>query len=817
MPRVFISHNTADKERFVNGLAERLRDAGVEVWYDKWELLPGDSLVDLIFNEGLGHSDVVIAVLSSNSIESNWVRKELNVATIKTIWGQCKIIPVVLDGVPVPESLIDTLYQQIPDTDSYDEEFGLILAGISRPLNTAAVGKAQGLRPGNKTPHQLPVAPRRFVNRERELARLDGVLNESKGATYPCVAVLVGLPGMGKSALAAHWSNSVRGEFSDGELYIDFAPRGSDTVPDIGDIMASLLRDLGVVVDAVPADLASQRATFERLTDSKRLLIVAENISEAAQLKLALPQGHGSMVVATTNHYIGELAIDGAEMVELQALDRDDAIAVLKGISGSRNRDDSHEELGELSDVCGGLPIALAVCGAQLGHHPKWSVRDLIDDIRSADDALVALGGDHSHSFKRAVDAVYRSFGDDLRHFYGSLDLFPGQTLGIPTSAVIAGVAPHEADRMLRALHDAQLLIEVEPHRYQAHGLVREHMKTAFAEVASPGDAEQRGADLVEWYYGSVRCADLAIAENRLRIAPDEEIASPVEFPRFESPSQPFEWYMMERHNIVAVMHLADRLGLHHRVWQMAVSLWRMFSDQRLLADWRECDLLGVEAAVMCENRDAEARLRSELARALAELGEHEQAQDEMSLSRKLVEQSENLTLRASVTEFHGTCAFLAGLNTDAMAAYDSARAQMQELGNERGVAIADLQRCRVFTAMGRYPDALDTARRCQSAFEQLGDTANTAKAAFEVVRALRGSEESGDVSRELQWAIDMLEQSGLDFHLAQAHELSAQVYATLRNPQEAARHRQSAYRLFRKLGHQHAERLEPLVLADSG
>jgi hypothetical protein len=41
---------------------------GVNAWLDVWEILPGDSLVDKIFNEGLKPADAVIVVLSNASI-----------------------------------------------------------------------------------------------------------------------------------------------------------------------------------------------------------------------------------------------------------------------------------------------------------------------------------------------------------------------------------------------------------------------------------------------------------------------------------------------------------------------------------------------------------------------------------------------------------------------------------------------------------------------------------------------------------------------------------------------------------------------------
>lgn len=45
-PKVFISHATPDKDRFVLEFATRLRSNGVDAWVDQWEMNPGDSLLD---------------------------------------------------------------------------------------------------------------------------------------------------------------------------------------------------------------------------------------------------------------------------------------------------------------------------------------------------------------------------------------------------------------------------------------------------------------------------------------------------------------------------------------------------------------------------------------------------------------------------------------------------------------------------------------------------------------------------------------------------------------------------------------------------
>ena len=60
-------------------------------------MLPGDSLVDKIFGEGIKDAKAVIVVLSNFSVEKPWVREELNAAFVKRINNGSKLIPIVID------------------------------------------------------------------------------------------------------------------------------------------------------------------------------------------------------------------------------------------------------------------------------------------------------------------------------------------------------------------------------------------------------------------------------------------------------------------------------------------------------------------------------------------------------------------------------------------------------------------------------------------------------------------------------------------------------------------------------------------------
>lgn len=78
-PRVFLSHSKKDKD-FIIKIANDLRIAQIDSWYDDWEIPPGTSIRKKIFEEGIPECDVFFVYLSENSVDSYWVSKELDAA-----------------------------------------------------------------------------------------------------------------------------------------------------------------------------------------------------------------------------------------------------------------------------------------------------------------------------------------------------------------------------------------------------------------------------------------------------------------------------------------------------------------------------------------------------------------------------------------------------------------------------------------------------------------------------------------------------------------------------------------------------------------
>ena len=71
---VFLSHSSHDKA-IVRPLAERLREDRLRVWFDEWEIRPGDSIPSKI-EAGLEHSRVLVLCKSAQAFGSDWAQLE---------------------------------------------------------------------------------------------------------------------------------------------------------------------------------------------------------------------------------------------------------------------------------------------------------------------------------------------------------------------------------------------------------------------------------------------------------------------------------------------------------------------------------------------------------------------------------------------------------------------------------------------------------------------------------------------------------------------------------------------------------------------
>src|ERR1043165_4350738 len=133
---VFLNHNHKDKPR-VRQLAERLKKAGLRVWFDEWNIKAGE-IIAFKVDEGLERSRVLVLCISPNALASGWVALERSTAVHRDPSNDGRrFIPLLLADSDLPDTL--RRYKHIDYQDDTDEAFADLLAACKVETEEGAV------------------------------------------------------------------------------------------------------------------------------------------------------------------------------------------------------------------------------------------------------------------------------------------------------------------------------------------------------------------------------------------------------------------------------------------------------------------------------------------------------------------------------------------------------------------------------------------------------------------------------------------------------------------------------------------------------
>lgn len=106
--KIFISHSSRDIDIY-NELAEALKEKGYTI-FNVNEVNVGESVIEKI-KFALNDSDVLIAIITENFLNSSWAQAELSSAILST--NNIRVLPVVVGDVFVPNFLIQFQYRKV--------------------------------------------------------------------------------------------------------------------------------------------------------------------------------------------------------------------------------------------------------------------------------------------------------------------------------------------------------------------------------------------------------------------------------------------------------------------------------------------------------------------------------------------------------------------------------------------------------------------------------------------------------------------------------------------------------------------------------
>jgi tetratricopeptide (TPR) repeat protein/transcriptional regulator with XRE-family HTH domain len=399
-----------------------------------------------------------------------------------------------------------------------------------------------------------------FTGRGPELARLTGaVTGAAGGGGVVGIYAIGGMAGIGKTTLAVHAAHRLAPRFPDGQFFLPLHAHTPGQPPvDPADALASLLLTAGVGAQQIPPGLETRAGRWRDWVAGKKVLLLLDDAAGHEQVTPLLPGTAGSLVLVTSRRHL--TALEDARAISLDTLPPDEAVALLARLAARPGLGPGDPAVGEITRLCGYLPLAVGMLARQLHHHPAWTPAGLAGDLAAARNRLELMSAENL-SVAAAFDLSYQDLTTSQQRLFRRLGLHPGTDIDAYAAAALDDSDPGAARRHLQALYDQHLITEPARGRYRLHDLIREHARTlAAADPAAEADAAL--GRLLDYYLHTARAADRHLARRLPAGVPAVPVIGPAHAPDLLAREDAVTWMDNERLNLHAA---ADYAATHDR------------------------------------------------------------------------------------------------------------------------------------------------------------------------------------------------------------------------------------------------------------
>jgi DNA-binding SARP family transcriptional activator len=588
-----------------------------------------------------------------------------------------------------------------------------------------AIPAQPGLPAGSTgiVPFQLPADISDFTGRLDWIEEVEKLLAAGTDRHAPRVVVLVGKPGVGKSALAVHVAHRMAERyFPDGQLYSDLGETRTPPATAF-DVLGRFLRALNIPGSFIPDSLEERAEMYRQCLARKSTLIVLDHAHSEPQVLPLLPGSSTCAVIVTSRARL--TGLPAARVLEIDVFEMDQAIEMLAAAIGAERVNAEPAAAEALIRLVGALPLALRIVAARLAARERWSLAWMLErlsDERRRLDELTHGGMMVRTSFALTHDGL----APDARRLLRLLGVLDGLSFPTWVAAALLDLDLHRAADLLETLVDAQLLeiaavdINGSP-RYKFHDLIRIFAREQLEEYE--GHEERRAAVL------RVAGGWLALAgEAHSRIYGGDFTVLHGTAPRWNPPrsyverllKDPLMWLEAECSNLCSAVTLAAETGLDEACWDLAVTAVTLFEVHCYFDDWERTHQQALAVTEAAGNRRGTAALMCSLA--------------SLRLSSSRPRTAEYLVQDAletfiSIGDVHGTAMarrnyalllLAAGHGEQALAEFSTALEEFHQAGDPIGrahvlaqIARIEMDRGGQESAAGRLHEALDICREC--------------------------------------------------------------------------------------------------------
>lgn len=635
----------------------------------------------------------------------------------------------------------------------------------------------------------LPDEEGPFAGRRTQLLRIAQWVHASRASTEtkPTVVVLHGPPGSGRTTLAVRAAHHLRDQFR-GACVVDLRGGSGERPLPVRDALLHLLNRLGAPREQLlfrersspESQLGRLVELYHRHVRDLPVTVVLDDASDAEQVRILLPERSDSLLLVTAREPLDLPPGLPARVHELpvEPLDAAGAEELLRQSAETVPEPYDAQAGDRITELCGGLPLALRVAGSSLGDRAPRELAEALEQ-------QTARG-----PVERAMAVRCADLPGPARTLLRRLSLAGRASLGAGAAAALLATGEEEAGRQLTALARAGFVEHVRASRYRLHDVVRSFARERLLAEEEPAERSAAQERLIR-SYAELADSVIRLVDGKTSTRADQTFGTGT-FGRhgFTSLEAALRWLDDESSFITAALRHAedvDQSAVLHLLGALCDycllrgDLYRLgelneltkAADRGLLVrsvQWRT----GVAARQLGELDKARTTLTSVVdlyfaaehpagaARALRDLGItlHHQG----SLPEAAAKLREAVSMQAG-DDFAGDRAW----SLHALAAVERDRANIREAldllrtalelhrGSEsvHGQAWAHFQLGQVYLRMGRVTDAESELRRALEQYDSTRDARGEAWALTELARArLVARGDAGTAEEELRHAL---------------------------------------------------------------
>jgi DNA-binding SARP family transcriptional activator/tetratricopeptide (TPR) repeat protein len=592
-----------------------------------------------------------------------------------------------------------------------------------------------GRRLAQAAPDTLPPETAEFVGRGPELA----LLTERTGG-HPGIAIIEGMPGVGKTTLAIRAARSVTDQYPDGTIYLNLHSYDPSRPPlDPAEALYQLLQMLSVPAAQIPETIGERTALWRAQLTRRAAVVILDDAAGHDQLGPLLPVTSRCLILITTRRRLPDLG--WARSLTLDVLPVGEAIALFRRISGASEAAD----VGQIEAAvqrCGRLPLAIQLAAGQLGRHGLPTAPTVPEPVgllgggqsspAPSWPALSSPGGLGEAGLAApevtaAFDLSYGALEPDHQQLFRRLGVGPCATFGLPAVAALGGCTHAEAEKALGALLDHHLLVLAPGGSLRFHDLIHGYAVTLAARDDPAAERRQAVGRLIDYYLHAADQADRVLRPFRRRPA-RPGTGLPAGSPEPGTPEDATSWLESEWRNIVQVARYADR----HEWKAKGADLIDLLADfMENSAYWQEAATAHALALQASREIDDPARI-ARAARALSavwqQTGQREAsiplAEEAATLCRSLADRSGE----ARALDQLGQAYLHMARWRESLAYFEEARMLYGAAADQGGVADTLSRSGIVCWNLGRHPEAESRMRQALARYREIGDRRGEAK-----------------------------------------------------------------------------------------